>query len=342
MNLGEEFSDDNSELKLTVEDENVHVSHKIANKEYLWLSVFSALSISLSAIFYKMAVSMNGSDNSVFRYLIQLISMICVLKYKNIPLLGPSDQLKLLLARSFFGIFAVVFTNFSLKYIEPSNSIVLSHTNIIITAIMSRMFLREKLGVQHLIAILMSLTGIVFILKPSFLFHEQMPKELSNEAISNDYRLIGTVFAIAGAFGSGAIHIIIKKLCINNVHFGVTTLYGTFMGLPISILTSMILVALGVDHKNFMYELQYLPYDILFGLIGGSLAVLAHVLFNISLKYEDATDVAIVRTCDVFFSFILQFLILNINFDLISIIGAAFIIIGTLAILVFKKINGNI
>jgi hypothetical protein len=112
MNLDEEFSDDNSELKLTVEDENVHVSHKIANKEYLWLSVFSALSISLSAIFYKMAVSMNGSDNSVFRYLIQLISMICVLKYKNIPLLGPSDQLKLLLARSFFGIYAVVFTNF--------------------------------------------------------------------------------------------------------------------------------------------------------------------------------------------------------------------------------------
>jgi drug/metabolite transporter (DMT)-like permease len=64
----------------------------------------------------------------------------------------PSDQLKLLLARSFFGIYAVVFTNFSLKYIEPSNSIVISHTNIIITAIMSRFFLREKLGFQHLIA----------------------------------------------------------------------------------------------------------------------------------------------------------------------------------------------
>jgi hypothetical protein len=39
----------------------------------------------------------------------------------------------------------------------------------------------------------------------------------------------------------------------------------------------MILVALSVDHKNFMYELKYLPYNILFGLIGGSLAVLAHI-----------------------------------------------------------------
>ena len=259
MNLDEEFSVNNSVLRLTedkISTKDTYVSHKIINKGYLYLSVLSALSISLSAIFYKMAASMNGSDNSVFRYLIQLISMICVLKYKKIPLLGQSDQRILLMARSFFGIFAVVLTNFSLKYIDPSNSIVLSHTNIIITAIMSRIFLKEKLGIQHLIAILMSLSGIILISKPSFLFNNQ---ESSNETISVNDRLIGTAFAIGGAFGSGAIHIIIKKLCINNVYFGVITLYGTFIGLPISIFTSIILITTGVDHKKLCTRFNIYP-----------------------------------------------------------------------------------
>ena len=31
----------------------------------------------------------------------------------------------------------------------------------------------------------------------------------------------------------------------------------------------------------------------------------------------------------------------NKTFDLISIVGAAFILIGTLAVLVFKKVHGN-
>ena len=50
---------------------------------------------------------------------------------------------------------------------------------------------------------------------------------------------------------------------------------------------------------------------------------------------------AIIRTCDVFFSFILQKLILNIKADLLSIIGGFSIILGIFTIFLFNIIQNN-
>jgi drug/metabolite transporter (DMT)-like permease len=339
------------------------IKPKIQSQFGCILAIFCAINVSLGGIFYKKAVSMSGSDNSIFRYVIQLIAMIIILKYKKIPLLGPKQQRKLLLTRSFFGIFAVVFTNFAIKYIAPSDSSAISHTNIILTAIIARIFLKEKIGIQHLIALLLTVVGVLLMTKPSFIFKKKLSSSIeSNFSLVNSTdnftesstkcskprsyenndiydQLIGVGFALIGAIGSGAIHVIIKKLCINKVHFAVNTLYGTFLGLPASIITSIILVVTGSSHSNFTCELKDLPYDIMYGLIGGGFAVFAHVLLNISLQYEDATKVAIVRTTDVVFSFVFQFLILKIKTDYISILGALSILFGTFIILFYKIIE---
>ena len=89
----------------------------------------------------------------------------------------------------------------------------LSHTNIIFTAIMSRIILKEKLGIQHLIAIFLTLSGVILITKPSFMFENEFLQNqtLSNltfnqiEMNENNYdRIVGVTFAMIGAFGSGA------------------------------------------------------------------------------------------------------------------------------------------
>ena len=331
------------------------VKEKLKTQKGSLIAIFSAFCLSLGGVFYKKATSMTGSDNSIFRYIIQLITMISLLLYKKEPLLGPKEQRKLLFQRSFFGIFAVVFTNFAIKYIDPSDNLALSHTNVIITAIMARIFLKEKLGLQHFLSVVLTLAGILLITKPTFIF-EKVIKTINITNISNetdecytkahDYtthgiydRLIGICFAMIGAFGSAAIHIIVKKLCVNKVYFGVTTLYGTFLGLPASILTSVLLVVTGLYHNDPVCELKNLPYDIMYGMIGGCFAVLAHVSFNISLKHEEATKVAIIRTIDVLFSFLMQFLILGINADYISALGALAILLGTIIILFYKFIK---
>lgn len=44
--------------------------------------------------------------------------MIAFLKRKKIALLRPTDQKLLLLARAFYGMLAIEYTNFAIKYIE--------------------------------------------------------------------------------------------------------------------------------------------------------------------------------------------------------------------------------
>ena len=149
-------------------------------------------------------------------------------------------------------------------------------------------------------------------------------------------QFIGVSPALVCANGSAVIHIIIKKLSINKVYFAISTIYGTYLGLPISLGISVIFILTKLSHKNINCELKYLGLDVLFGSIGGILAVFGPVLLNISLQYEEATKVSIVRTIDVLFSFVFQFIILNIAPDYISIIGATCILLSTFIILFYK------
>ena len=329
----------------------------ILEEKGIFISIASALSVALGGIFYKKAITLSGSDNSVMRFFFQFLTMFIIIKYKKMSILGPKGQRLLLCGRAFFSIFAVISTNFAIKYIDPSDNIALSHSNIIMTAILARIFLKEKFNVSHLVSLLLTIGGVLLISKPAFIFskakvenHLMFNSSLnissnitvacqikeSREITSGLSQLIGVAFALVGAFGSAAIHIIIKKLCTNKVYYAISTIYGTYLGFPASFILSLVLILTGSSHKNFNCELKYLALDIVFGCLGGLFAVFGHVLLNLSLQHEDATKVSIVRTVDVVFSFLFQFIILNISADWISIIGALLILMSTLVILLYK------
>ena len=356
----------------------------VLKEKGIFLSILSALIVALGGIFYKKAKTISGniysyfnyiikttfylkclgSDDSLIRFFFQFQTMLIIIKYKKLSIFGPKEQRLLLFSRAFFSIFAVISTNFAIKYIDPSDNIALSHTNIIMTAIFARIFLKEKFNISHLISLLLTIGGSLLIAKPSFIFSKKNIFIISNSSFSMDNtssnltnftdvclitesreiisgwsQLIGVAFALVGALGSAAIHVIIKKLCKNKVHYSVSTIYGSYLGLPASFILSLALILTGSSHKNFHCEAQYLGIDILFGCLGGLCAVFGHVLLNLSLQHEDATKVSIVRTADVVFSFVLQFMILNIQEDWISIIGAVMIVMSTFTILLYKIIE---
>ena len=68
----------------------------------------------------------------------------------------------------------------------------------------------------------------------------------------------------------------------------------------------------------------------------------ALVFMNLALDSEDASKVAILRSCDVLFSFILQYIILGVNADILSVMGAVFILSCTFLLAAFKIIEKKI
>lgn len=251
---------------------------------------------------------------------------------------------------------------FAIMFINPSDVVSLAHSSIIITAILSKIFLKEKLTIAHLIALILTVIGVLFISKPSFLF----PKEtfmlnslnmtninctqsqtncLNTISPSQSYEslklTIGITLTFLGAFSSSVVFLVIKKLCNSKVHWATSTIFVCWFGLPFSLIISAVLVKFEYFHTDLRQERKDLPMDIFYSVLASLLSVLGQILLNISLKYEDATKIAITKTIDVFFSFVLQFFLLNILIDAMSIVGAVFILAGTFFVLIFKILENR-
>lgn len=120
------------------------------------------------------------------------------------------------------------------------------------------------------------------------------------------------------------------------MHWATSTIYVCWFGLPLSILISTILFAFKLSHTNFERERKDLPLDIFYSVCASCLSVVGQVFLNISFRYEDATKIAITKTIDVLFSFILQYILLSIAIDLLGLLGACSILTGTFFVLIFK------
>ena len=86
------------------------------------LGLLAAFFFALFGIFNRKASFVTGSEQSSFRYLIQIVIMIIIAKYNNASILGPKEHRKLLLVRGLFGAVNFISFGFSLKYIDPSDS----------------------------------------------------------------------------------------------------------------------------------------------------------------------------------------------------------------------------
>ena len=328
-------------------------------KGYLLIIAFS-LVISMNGILLKMSFTLSGSDSSTIRYFLQLVTMFIIAKCKKLSILGPPKERKLLTYRGLSGIAGLVFGFFAIKLINPSDLKVINHSNIIFTAILARIFLKEKLTFMHIVTFCLTVVGVVFIAQPRLLFKKYLSIDVLNQTLNETnaeiairdsslvqdkslQAILGVTFAIISAFGAGSSRVILKKLCNNKVHFSIATIYASYFGLPLSIILSVVLTLTGVTHKEFLEkEFKYLPMHLLYTTIAAFIGIFAQVLLNLALKYEDATKLGIVKTIDVFFAFILQYFLLNIKVNMFSIIGATSILLGAVLLLLFKIIEAKL
>lgn len=156
--------------------------------------VLSAFSFCAAQVVMKRTKHFSPSDISLIRYIVSLILMVIILRYHKLKLLGPRKQFKLLLTRGIFGAFSLLSFYFSLMLMNPSDSVALLHSSIIITAVLSRLFLGEKLTLAHFFAIVLTANGVLFISKPSFIFENELDLTNGNDtdmgATENDIETI--------------------------------------------------------------------------------------------------------------------------------------------------------
>jgi drug/metabolite transporter (DMT)-like permease len=322
----------------------------------------TAIAFSISNVFIKMGFLLNGSDHCTILFLINFLFMLIVVVKNKKSIWGPKESRVLLSVRSLIGLLGVLCFYFGILFIPPSDCSSLSHTSIVITAILSRIFLKEKLSISHVFALILTMIGVLFISKPEFLFSSDSGEtvlkindtfktvnsthaDLSKSPLHLNETtkiIIGIILTISAAFFFGLVSILIKKLCNNNVHWSVNTIYASYTGIPVCIIISLIFYFTEFSHTDLKSELPDLPLHILYSSCSAIFGILGQVFFNISLTCEDPTKVSIAKTSDVFFSYILQLFILNISVDFLSIIGSISILFGTFIVLSFKILENKL
>lgn len=139
-------------------------------------------------------------------------------------------------------------------------------------------------------------------------------------------------------------NVVLKKLTNSKVHFSVASIFASYFGLPVSFMISLIMLLTGATVKDpaIMDDIPSLFVQIFYSLMSASCGVVSQICINLSLKHEDASKVTIIRSTDIFFTYIFQFFFLNITTNLYSAIGACLIVFGTVLILLYKLVDKKI
>lgn len=149
-------------------------------------AILSAFGFCASNVAMKKSIYLSATDHSLVRYLLSFVVFVIICRYNDLKLLGPRKQFKLLCVRGVIGTCSLLAFYVSIMLLDPSDSTTLVHSAIVITAILSRLFLGEKLTIAHLIATLFTVNGVLFISKPAFLF----PKEPALAIATNSSQAI--------------------------------------------------------------------------------------------------------------------------------------------------------
>ncbi|CAF0945996.1 unnamed protein product [Brachionus calyciflorus] len=164
---------------------SIKIKDRILRQRGILYALSAAFFISLSGAITKYCYYFNGSEITTVRYLIQLIIMFIIGVYRKENLLGESGQRKILFLRAVFGTVGLLLITISFKMIDPSDSISLVNCSILIVAILSRLILKEKLTLCHLVALTMTSIGVILISQPSFLIPKKTKINNNNNNTSN-------------------------------------------------------------------------------------------------------------------------------------------------------------
>lgn len=333
-----------------------------------FLGICAAFLLSFSKVILKKSPLLAGSDHSLIRYVIQFMFLFVVIKYKKLSLLGSNAKVRKMLSfRGFIGAIGMIFLHFAITLIAPSDTVAVTHSSVIITAILARIFLKERFSIAHIISLILTVTGILLISQPSFMFKDIkkhssfLKQEIKYANVSSiiknftslksskssiepsliNYSLyLGIFLTLCGALTTGIVQITVKHLCNKKVHFSIIIIYSSYFGMPLSLLISLALYFSGVSYKNLNnFDTQSIMLQVFYSFFSAVVGLSAQICLSLALKYEEASKIAIIKTTDLIFTFIFQSYLVNIEKDYLSSIGAYLILLGAFLVFVFKFIE---
>uniref|UniRef100_A0A672JCK1 Solute carrier family 35 member G1 n=1 Tax=Salarias fasciatus TaxID=181472 RepID=A0A672JCK1_SALFA len=288
----------------------------------LFYALLSTFLFSTITVLVKTIQGIHAIEISAIRCFFQMLFVAPLLIYHKTGFLGPRDKRIYLLLRGFLGSNAMIMLFYAVQQMPLADATVIAFSNPVFTSLLAWIFLKEKCTIWDCVFTVFTITGVVLIARPPFLFGEALG------GFETDYskHMKGAIAALAAAIAAACTFVILRKLG-KSVHYYLSVWYYAVIGLiecivVVSVLGEWRLPSCGRDRWLL----------VLIAVLG----VGGQTLLTKALQLEKAGPVALMRTGDVVLSFMFQFVFFNRAPTLWSLGGALCIVASTSGIALRK------
>lgn len=269
--------------------------------------IFSAFGFAVMSAFVKLAGDLPSFQKTFFRNTVScIIALIFIIKNKE-SFFGKRESQKLLILRSTLGTIGIILNYYSIDRLVLSDANMLNKLSPFFVIIFSALFLKEKINLKQIIAIIIAFIGTLFIIKPTF----------NLDIIPSISGVLGAIFA-AGAYTT------LRELGKKENHYTVVFYFSLFS--LIVIFPFMIAV-----YKPMSFiQLFYL-------LMAGAFASIGQFGVTLAYKYAPAKEISIFDYSNIVFSAIISLFIFGVLPDKFSFIGYLIIFLASFYMFIYNK-----
>lgn len=294
----------------------------------VWYMLLSALGFSLMAACVKEVSGLGIPVLEIVaaRAVISGFISYADIKRKKIPVWGHNK--KLLIARGAVGSFALMFVYYAVTTLPLAEATLLQYLHPVFTAILALFFLKEAIQRSTVTCILLSLLGLFIIIYPNLAYQGIAQDGLTQSSLPLDnaiqYSWLSLGAGVLGAFGSALAYVIVKRLTLTD-DSSVIIFYFPVIAFPVSMLM------LGCD-----FVMPTATATVLLVLVGIFTQV-GQVGLTKAMHSADANKATAYSYVQVLFSVIIGWAYFSEVPMLTTIIGGAFIMLGALINVFWKR-----
>lgn len=267
----------------------------------------SAFGFAMMSAFIKISGDLPSFQKTFFRNIVSLMVAFALISKHRGNFFGQKNNQKTLLLRSIFGTLGILFNFYSIDKLVLSDANMLNKLSPFFVIIFSGIFLKEKVNIKQIIAIIIAFVGTLFIIKPSL-----------------NLEIMPAIAGILGGVTAAAAYTCVRALS-GKEHPETIVFYFSFIS---SVITFPLMI-IYYENMNIM-QLIYL-------ILAGIFASLGQFGITLAYKYAPAKEISIFDYTNIIFSAIISLCLFGILPDYLSLIGYVVIFSSSLYMFLYNK-----
>ncbi|UJR36858.1 hypothetical protein I4U23_029571 [Adineta vaga] len=274
-------------------------------------------------------------DALLLRFVIQTLITFSYVRYKQYPIFfGNRTQIFLQFLCCATGAAGLYLCFIAIRYVELSDVTTLSYTRVVWTVVFSIFIYRERPSWSTLVALPITLLGVVFVAQPSFLFSSTV------SSMNGKLRILGLSLSMLSSFTATTNVLTFKKLVCTSKDIKPSVINFQYC---VAVLISLLI---NQFYKTFILHTGLtLNFILSWRYILASLVCLIMILVNIitqkAMKREHPAIFSLLGSADIIFSLILQNIFTSKHSNLFALLGSTLVIFSVVIIGMAKILNEN-